>query len=84
MYMQRRRSHNDIMFEKARYLIDSRRVEYLSTGVYNVIGEHGTYTVAVNFEGKISCNCQGFLNKGKCSHSAAVELMTAHKRHGQR
>jgi hypothetical protein len=44
------------MHEKARYLAESGRVENLGNGVYNVIGEHGTYTVALNFEGKISCN----------------------------
>jgi hypothetical protein len=63
------------MQEKARRLVESRRVEFLSPGVYNVIGDHGTYTVSIDYKGKISCNCPGFLQKGKCSHVAAVELL---------
>lgn len=66
---------DDMMHEKAIKLIDSGRIEFLSNGVYNVIGDHGTYTVAVDFQGKISCNCQGFLQKGRCSHATAVALM---------
>ncbi len=65
----------DPMMEKARKLVDSRRVEFLGNGVYNVIGDHGTYSVAMDYQGKISCNCQGFLSKGKCSHAQAVTLM---------
>ncbi len=67
------------MHEKARKLAESGRVENLGNGVYNVVGEHGTYTVAVDYEGKISCNCPGYLQKGKCSHAEAVALL-AHKR----
>jgi len=66
---------NDIMHEKARKLIESRRVEFLGNGLYNVIGDHGTYNVAVDYTGKISCNCPGYLQKGRCSHVAAVELI---------
>lgn len=67
--------HDDVMYQKARYLIESGRVEFLDHGVYNVIGEHGTYTVAQDHTGKLSCTCQGYLQKGKCSHIAAVELL---------
>ena len=71
----RPRYNNDIMYEKALYLIESGRIESLGNGVFNVVGEHGTYIVAQEpASGKLSCNCQGFLNKGRCSHAKAVEL----------
>ena len=66
---------DDVVYQKARYLIESGRVEFLDNGVYNVIGEHGTYTVALDYIGKISCTCPGFLQKGKCSHAQAVALL---------
>jgi hypothetical protein len=70
----------DPLFEKARKLAESGRVEFLGNGVYNVIGDHGTYTVAEDFKGKLSCNCQGFLTKRQCSHALAVMLLTRKKR----
>ncbi len=72
--------HDDIMHQKARYLIESGRIENLGNGIYNVIGEHGTYTIAQDHTGKLSCNCQGYLNKGRCSHAQAVALLTNKKR----
>jgi len=69
------------MYEKARKLAESGRVENLGNGVYNVIGDHGTYTVAMDYTGKISCNCQGFLSKGRCSHQEAVALLVKRRRH---
>jgi uncharacterized Zn finger protein len=48
--------------------------------MYNVIGDHGTYTVAEDYTGKLSCNCQGFLTKHQCSHIVAVMLLTKKKR----
>ncbi len=71
----------DPLFDKARKLAESGRIEFLGNGVYNVVGDHGTYTVAEDFAGKISCNCQGFLNKGRCSHALAVMLMAKKKHH---
>jgi len=68
------------LFEKAKKLVESNRVEALAQGVYNVIGDHGTYTVAQDYTGKWSCTCPGFMNKSKCSHIAAVMLMTKMKR----
>jgi len=68
------------LHEKARKLAESGRVEALSVGVYNVIGDHGTYTVAVDYTGKISCNCQGYLRIGWCSHAEAVALLTKRRR----
>ncbi|MCW4043929.1 MAG: SWIM zinc finger family protein [Candidatus Bathyarchaeota archaeon] len=71
----------DRLLEKARKLAESGRVEQLAAGVYNVVGDHGTYTVAQDYTGKYSCNCQGYLQKRKCSHIAAVMLATKqHKR----
>ena len=70
----------DPLFEKARKLAESGRVEFLGNGVYNVIGDHGTYTVAEDYTGKLSCNCQGFLLKKQCSHAVAVMLQSKGKR----
>jgi hypothetical protein len=71
----------DPLFEKARKLVESGRVEFLGNGVYNVVGDHGTYTIAEDFTGKFSCNCQGFLQKKRCSHALAVMLLTKQKHH---
>ena len=70
----------DPLFEKARKLAESNRIEFLGNGVYNVIGDHGTYTVAEDFKGKLSCTCQGFLTKKHCSHALAVMLLGKKKR----
>ncbi len=74
-----RHFRTDVMYQKARKLAQSGRVEFLGNGAYNVIGDHGTYTVVEDYTGKLSCNCQGFLTKSRCSHIAAVELLG--KRH---
>jgi len=73
----------DPLFDKARKLADTGRVEFLGNGVYNVIGDHGTYTVAEDYKGKLSCNCQGFLQKKQCSHAVAVMLHSKGKRHSR-
>lgn len=77
---RRYKSGGDIMLEKAMKLAQSGRVEFLDNGVYNVIGDHGTYTVALDHTGKLSCNCPGFIQKGKCSHTTAVMLITKNRR----
>jgi hypothetical protein len=69
----------DPLFEKARKLAGTGRVEFLGNGVYNVVGDHGTYTVAEDHTGKLSCNCQGFLQKHQCSHVVAVMLLSKGK-----
>jgi hypothetical protein len=69
----------DPLFDKARKLADSARIEFLGNGVYNVVGDHGTYTVAEDHTGRVSCNCQGFLTKKRCSHALAVMLLTRRK-----
>jgi hypothetical protein len=68
------------LLEKAEKLLKSSRVEALGEGKYNVVGDHGTYIVVQNYDGKISCNCLGFLRRGKCSHSIALLLSTKQSR----
>ena len=68
------------LFEKAERLVASGRVESLGGGGYNVVGDHGTYTVVQDYTGKLNCSCLGFLQKAKCSHVTAVILMTKVKR----
>jgi len=63
------------MIEKAYELVRRRRVEQVGDGVYNVIGEHGTYTVVRRIDGTLSCNCPGFVKRRRCSHSLAVLLI---------
>jgi len=65
----------DRMITKAYDLIRKKRVERLGDGLYNIIGEHGTYAVARKIDGTVTCTCPGFANKGRCSHSLAVLLL---------
>ena len=65
----------DRMLDKAERLISRGRVERIGEGIYNVIGDHGTYTVAQDPKGRISCNCPGFKERGICSHSTAVVML---------
>lgn len=65
----------DKMIEKAYHLICGRRVEQIEEGVYNVVGEHGTYTVMRDLSGSVTCNCPGFASRKKCSHSLAVIMI---------
>jgi len=60
--------------------VESHRVESLDQGIYNVIGDHGTYTVVQDYTGKLSCSCPGFMEKAKCSHVEAVMILTSMKR----
>ena len=82
--MPRRFPPTDRLVEKARKLAESGRVEFLGNGAYNVIGDHGTYNVVEDYTGKLSCSCPGYLQKGKCSHIAAVELRGKGRRHSPR
>ena len=66
----------DRMVEKAEKLIQQKRVQQIDNDRYNVVGDHGTYTVARSLEGKLVCNCPGFKNNGRCSHQTAVLLLT--------
>jgi len=65
----------DTMIEKAYNLIQKGRVESIGDGVYNIVGEHGTYTVARKIDGTVNCNCPGFARRGRCSHSLAVLML---------
>lgn len=65
----------DRMIEKAYDLIREGRVEQINNGVYNVVGEHGTYIVVRNIDGSVTCNCPGFTSKRRCSHSLAVMMI---------
>jgi len=64
------------VIEKSLKLLRSDRVECLSDGRFNVVGDHGTYTVVETLDGKITCNCPGFASKGVCSHQVAVMILT--------
>jgi len=64
------------MIEKAYDLIQKGKAEHIGEGVYNVVGEHGTYTVAQKIDGAVNCNCPGFIRRGRCSHSLAVLMLT--------
>ena len=68
------------LFEKAQRLVASGRVEPLGGGVYNIVGDHGTYTVVQDYTGKLSCTCPGFMQKARCSHVTAVMLLTKMKK----
>ena len=74
----------DAMIEKAQRLLKGGRVEHLGGGRFNVIGDHGTYSVVRNQEGEVRCSCPGFSTRGRCSHSAAVILLTGLKGYRQR
>ncbi|RJS84923.1 SWIM zinc finger family protein [Candidatus Bathyarchaeota archaeon] len=65
----------DRMIEKAYELVQKKRIERVGDGVYNVVGEHGTYLVAQRTDGTFSCTCPGFLKRGGCSHLLAVLLL---------
>ncbi|MGQ9679622.1 MAG: SWIM zinc finger family protein [Candidatus Bathyarchaeia archaeon] len=64
------------MVEKAHRLVRSGRVERIDNDRFNVIGDHGTYTVFQGTDGRVTCNCLGFQSKGRCSHAAAVIYLT--------
>ncbi len=65
----------DRMFEKAYELIQKRRIEPIGDELYNIIGEHGTYTVARRINGTVNCSCPGFARRRRCSHSLAVLML---------
>lgn len=71
---------DDWLVEKAMKLVENRRVESLGYGVFNVIGDYGTYTVVQDYTGKLSCSCPGFMQKTKRSHVEAVTILTKTKK----
>ena len=80
MYIMSRYYIHEKVIEKAKRLIRDGRVELLNSGNYNVIGDHGTYHVAINQDGHIACTCPGYGVKGNCSHSTAVEMVSKRRR----
>ncbi len=68
------------VLDKAKRLVRDGRVELLDSGNYNVIGDHGTYNVAINMKGHIACTCLGYRDKGNCSHTTAVDMFSRRKR----
>jgi hypothetical protein len=66
----------DRMIKKAYDLMQKRRVEPLGEGLYNVVGDHGTYTVAQRINGTVNCSCPGFVRRRRCSHSLAVLMLS--------
>ncbi len=63
------------MLEKADRLIKGGRIERLDSNHFNIIGDHGTYTLVLR-DGRVYCTCPGFQGKGVCSHSLAVIKLT--------
>lgn len=71
---------HDRILEKARKLVRNGRVERLDGERFNVIGDHGTYNVVQTPNGGFSCSCPGYRDKGRCSHSTAVSIVTGKSR----
>jgi hypothetical protein len=69
----------EVMVDKALKLLKSRRVEHIGQERFNVVGDHGTYNVVRSIDGKISCNCPGFISRGRCSHATAVQILAIRK-----
>jgi hypothetical protein len=69
----------EVMIDKALKLLESGRVEHLEGDRYNVIGNHGTYSV-VERDGKVMCTCLGFQSRRRCSHSSAVTILLSRRR----
>ncbi|HJX23098.1 MAG TPA: hypothetical protein VJ574_01635 [Candidatus Bathyarchaeia archaeon] len=70
----------DRMLEKAEKLLHQKRVQQIDEDRYNVVGDHGTYTVVRSLDGKVVCNCPGFKKNGRCSHQTAVILLKVKRR----
>lgn len=70
----------EVMIDKAMRLVEAGRVERLDERRFNVVGDHGTYLVVRSRDGRVSCSCPGFLSRRRCSHSAAVVIMTEFSR----
>ena len=72
----------EVMIDKALRLLQSGRVERIERDRFNVIGNHGTYNVVAR-DGKVTCTCQGFQTRRRCSHSSAVTILLS-RRKGRR
>ena len=69
----------ELMIDKALKLLEAGRVERLDDDRYNVIGNHGTYNVVAR-DGKVTCTCQGFQSRRRCSHSSAVTILRSRRK----
>ena len=64
----------DRMMEKAYKLVRQGRVHKTDFQQYEVVGDHGTYTVFKTADDVLHCSCLGFMERKKCSHVGAVVL----------
>lgn len=78
------RTQGNRLLDKAQRLLESGRIERIDNDRYLVIGDHGTYTVAQSVTGAIGCNCLGYQDKRKCSHSTAVLMYINRKKRRKR
>jgi len=70
----------DIMMEKAFKLVKQGRVHRTDIEQYEVVGDHGTYTVVKTPDGTLHCSCLGFMQRKKCSHVGAVVIFESRRR----
>jgi hypothetical protein len=70
----------DIMMEKAYKLVKQGRVRRTDPEQYEVVGDHGTYTVVRTPDGTLHCSCLGFMQRKKCSHVGAVVIFESRRR----
>lgn len=70
----------DIMMEKAFKLVKQGRVHKTDVEQYEVVGDHGTYTVVKTPDGTLHCSCLGFMQRKKCSHVGAVVIFESRRR----
>lgn len=70
----------DIMMEKAFKLVKQGRVHKTDVEQYEVVGDHGTYTVVRTPDGTLHCSCLGFMQRKKCSHVGAVVIFESRRR----
>jgi len=64
----------DSLLWKALRLAKEGRVLKESSDVFHVKGDHGTYLVQRDEQGRYICSCTGFWNRGRCSHSLAAAI----------
>jgi len=62
------------MINKAAWLLEDGRVIKISDYMFYVMGRRNRHIVKVK-DGKLSCTCLGFKEKGICSHIVAVSTL---------
>lgn len=68
----------DKIISRAAWLLAEGRVVKVSPYLYYVMGRHGKHLVRVE-EGKLTCTCRGFQERGICSHVVAVSTLLSMK-----